>query len=216
MFVASSMMLVVAHSRANWMTGEIDWDPIPPSALMMEATGAVVDAGSILPLKAFPKGAAVAESLWVAPYVGQASTDVIIGAWRSDDWVEYDFWGDQAWSPLPMVDRPSRFSIALWGDRMNAENAGLWTGQTEIAETLIERDGLGDPERFLIELASTDWIGATSNAVVNVATPTPTEDEAPTRLRHFMTTWVLVSALLFGLLWGCTSAWKIVFRNRHP
>jgi len=191
------MMLAVGHSGANWITGELDLDPPPPNALMMEATGAVVN--SVLTLKVGSETGVAAEPAWVAPYTAEASTGGHTGASGTEGWIEYDFWSAEVWSPLPTFARPSRLSMALWGDRMNPLNVGAWPGQADIANHLIERDGLGDPERFLTELASRDWIGERPSPPVGPIERT-VPPEVPRISRRFMGTWILVSLLLFVLL----------------
>ncbi len=159
--VLTALVIGAVPASASTIVGVIDWDPPPATAWKADDTDVAVsiDPGDGNPWLRIDFGADDPATVLVS---GSAA-DLFAGTWRSEYWIEFNFWADTTLPETLQVRwGAGGGSTNIWGHTVTP-SGGLNSWQTLRTASLGTDSawniGLGDPNEYLADLSSIDWIG---------------------------------------------------------
>ena len=157
-----TLLASVVSVSAGSIVGIIDWDTPP-------ATGWISDDAAVAVSTTSGSGG---DGQWLRidfddgdpadVLVSGSAADLFAGTWRSEYWIEFDFWAETTLPDMLQVRWGAEGSTNIWGQTVTP-SGGVGTWQTLRATSLGDDAnwdiGLGDPSEYLADLSSIDWIG---------------------------------------------------------
>lgn len=159
MIAWTALCWLLSRADASTIVGLIDWDPPPSVPWVADGDASItVQGGADQWLQISFTGDPLPE--WVL--ASGSATDLFAGAWSSDAWIEFDFWASSS-IPDALQIRWGSASTNVWGNTLTPSVSGIGSWQTLRTDTLGSvtdwNIGLGDPDEFVADLSSIDWIG---------------------------------------------------------
>ncbi len=161
--VLAALMMGVVPLFAGTTVGIIDWDANPPDTAWVADPGSVaVSTNTTTPVDKWLQ-IVFDDSDPLAVLVRGPANDLFAGTWSSESWIEFDFWSDGASVPESLEVRwANAGDTNVWGYALTpAPGSGWQTLRTESFGNVADwnSNSLGDPNDFLADLQSIDWIG---------------------------------------------------------
>ncbi len=159
--VLAALMMGVLPSFAGTTIGVIDWDtnvPVPA----WQGTNSNVGVSVIATNSDHWLAIAFTNSVPSDMLVYGRATNLFAGAWRSEYWIEFNFWSDGTDPTALEVRWGDDDSDDIWAYALTPSAVSGWqTLRTAPLGDVGEwtNVGLGNPTDYLADLSSIDWIG---------------------------------------------------------
>ncbi len=159
--VLIALMIAAVPAFAGTIVGIIDWDANPPTTPWVANPVSV----SVAPTNDGNQWLRIdfeADDPLDVLVFGSAA-DLFVGTWRSEFWIEFDFWAETTLPDTLQVRwGAGGDSTNIWGNAVTP-SGGIGTWQTlrtaSLGNVADWNIGLVNPDDFLTDLSAIDWIG---------------------------------------------------------
>jgi len=160
LIVLAALITGAVSASASTFVGIIDWDP-PATAWTSDVPD---DVDVAITNSAGDNWLSISftNTTPLAATVSGSAANLFAGTWRSEYWIEFDFWADTQADSV-QVRWGADGSTNIWGQTVTP-SGGLGSWQTlrtdAFGQTAADWDiGLGNTVEYLTDLSSIDWIG---------------------------------------------------------
>lgn len=164
--VLAALIIGAVSSVASTTVGIIDWDTNPPGTAW-QGTNSNVGVSEIATNSDHWLEIAFTNAVPPDMLVSGRAEDLFAGTWRSEYWIEFDFWSDGTDPAALEVRWGVDGSTNVWASAVDPTSGGgggsgwqtLRTAPFGVDADIWNNNGLGNPAVYLDELNAINWIG---------------------------------------------------------